>query len=117
MPQINYKEKVIELINEIRQMSEDKQSFDYHKTAGLLQKILYYAEQYFIDKSIKYQRLPHKVQEIEQEKLQVLARIRIYVEALEKLSNRNKDMIEFLSSWKEKLEYEDSLRHKEDKGL
>ena len=109
MPQFNYKEKVLEFIGEIRNIIENKRESDYQRLTEILHKMLFYAEQYFIEKSLKNRQLPYKIKEIEQEKNEVLNRLKIYAEAIEKLNNQTHDMIGFLSDWEKRLEYEDSL--------
>ncbi len=109
MPQFNYKQKVIEFITEIRDIIENKKESDYQRLTEILHKMFFYAEQYFIEKILKYRHLPYKAQEIEQEKNEVLSRLKNYAEAIEKLNNQTRDMIDFLSEWEKKLAYEDSL--------
>ncbi len=109
MSHFNYKEKVIEFINEIRNIIENKQESDYQKLTDILHKMFFYAEQYFIEKSLKYRHLPYRVQEINKEKEEVLSRLKSYAEAIEKLNKQTDDMLDFLSGWEKKLAYEDSL--------
>ena len=109
MPQFNYKEKVLNFINEIHDIVENKKESEYQELIEILHKIFFYSEQYFIEKSLRYRNLPHKAKDIEEEKKEVLARLRSYVEAVDRLNQQTSEMLSFLTNWGKRLEYEDSL--------
>jgi len=112
MPNYNYKEKVINFINDIHSIIDCQEDPKQQKLISILQKMLFYAEQYFIEKSMQYRKIPHKTKEIEKEKKEVLNRLKSYAEAIEKLNHQTQDMIAFLDFWQKKLEYEQSFNKK-----
>ena len=110
MQSFDYKGKIIDFINQINSIiAGNTEASDYNRLTSLLQKMIFYAEQYFIEKGLKNREYPHKIKEIEAEQKQVLARIHEFAECVEKMNAETHNMLAFLTHWKEKLEYEDSL--------
>ncbi len=110
MQSFDYKAKIIDFINQINSIiTGNTEVSDYNRLTSLLQKMIFYAEQYFIEKALKNREYPHRIKEIEEEQKQVLARIREFAECVEKMNAEMHNMLTFLTHWKEKLEYESTL--------
>ncbi len=104
MTTVNYREKILELINNLQEIVDSKSEDNF---LDLLHRMLYYAELYFIEKSLEYQLDSQKKAQVKEERTDVVKKLDSFGQRFS-MGEKNVfgDVKEFLHQWREKLEKE-----------
>ena len=104
----DYRSKIKEFLREVRRVIKLKLEFgieqEYERILFLLHRMIFYAEQFFIEQLMKYRNEPERIEFIEQERRNVLQNLRSFVEAIKNADFTDLYEIEsFLDEWDVKL--------------
>lgn len=102
MANYNYQAKVLEFSSGIQEFLQQKlQEQEFENLLVLVHKMLFYAEQYFIENQINGDSEKSKI--ITQQCVSVIKRLKNFANAVVNFDNELKQMAEFLSQWKKYL--------------
>ena len=104
----DYRSKIKEFSQEIKRIIKLKLEFgieqEYERILFLLHRMMFYAEQFFIEQLMRYRNEPERIEFIEQERRNVLQKLRSFVDAIERAEFTDLYEIEsFLDEWDVKL--------------
>ncbi len=103
----DYKAKIIEFTEEIKRIVSQKSAHqETQRLISLIHKILFYAEQYFIEQELKFRNNAEQALIIKRERQDVIQRLQSFADSIKNYNSELNRMINFLESWKYKLNSE-----------
>ncbi len=104
MNTFDYKQKIFEFSDEIKRIIiSKKQSQESEALLSLIHKMLFYAEQYFIELELKHRSQPEKITSIRNERQSVIRRLQNFANSVTSLDLELNQMVDFLNTWETKL--------------
>ncbi len=106
MAKYNYKEKIINFSTKITNLlnSPNFGHSQYNELFSILQQMLFYCEQFFIELELRFKSKKDKMLKILNDRDEVISNLELFTN---QLVNNNLDLVKvqlFLTQWKNKLE-------------
>ena len=108
MQNLDFKEKLLSLSIEIKTLiynATQKNEADVNKLVNILYRIIYYAEQYFIEQEIKNQNNPSVKERLKKERQEVIDKLKTFAQVVNSYKRNLFEISKFLENWENKLNH------------
>ena len=107
MTSYDYKAKIFEFYEEIKRLIiQGAERKEIEQLISLIHKMLFYAEQYFIDQELKFRNDQERLKKIRSERQDVINRLQTFANTINDFNSEIYQMLNFLENWKYKLNTE-----------